>query len=61
MYAAGLSLSGQSFSFSYFLQYLQSFSFFSSANEIVVKKIEIVITIKIEIIISKYFLRFRPG
>tara|TARA_Y100000768_G_scaffold355727_1_gene309592 strand:- start:1058 stop:1246 length:189 start_codon:yes stop_codon:yes gene_type:complete len=27
MNASGLSLSGQSFSFSYFLQYVQSFSF----------------------------------
>jgi len=60
MNAAGLSFSGQSFSFSYFLQYVQSFSFFSFANKFDDEKIKIV-NIKIEVATSKYFLKFGPG
>ena len=60
MNAAGLSFSGQSFSFSYFLQYVQSFSFFSFVNKFDDEKINIV-NIKIEVANSKYLLKFRPG
>ena len=60
MNAAGLSFSGQSFSFSYFLQYVQSFSFFSFANKFDDEKTKIV-NIKIEVATSKYFLKFGPG
>ena len=61
MNAVGLSFSGQSFNFSYFLQYVQSLSSLSLAFTVVAKKITIDKIIKIEIKISVNFLYFGPG